>query len=195
MLGFVPNLFDLYCIPLASPVTHENEDSGLCAPQSRARSGPYTVFLLSQVDQMFSAWFHLYSIVCPNTSFAIIPVVTSEPHGLFQPGSPGRGCISMGFVAGILWAEEWEPCGCPSKGPRGCCEPLQVLPVNPSRVSIGIPSLPRAQLQEAWTGRGKVYLPECKGQNGIPEKSSALTSFKLLAKHNALPRKACLLLT
>lgn len=127
--------------------------------------------------------------------FAIIPVVTSKPHGLFQPGSPGRGCISLEFVAGMPWAAEWEPCGCPRKGPAGCCELLQVLPVNSHRVSLGILPTWGSSCRSHGEARGTVCLPERKGQNGIPEKSSALTSFKLLAKHNALPRKACLLLT
>lgn len=114
---------------------------GFVLIKGRAKSGPYIVFhfLLSQVDQMFSAWFHFYSTMCLNMFFAIFPAVTSKLHGLFHPGSPPRGCISMEFVPGVPWAEEWDPCGCPSKGPAGCCELPHVLPVSSQQGLHGDP--------------------------------------------------------
>lgn len=156
--------------------------------KGRARSGPYVVFLflLSQVDQMFLAWFHLYSIACLNMFLAIFPLVTSWPLSTRQP-SKGDGFL-------------WNLCQeCPGQKSgthvAAPAEPKRLL-WTPSRVSMGIPSLPGAAaagrqseagvMPASLRGRAKM---ECL-RNHLPS-----LAFKLLTKHNALPRKACLLLT
>lgn len=188
--------WDLFLTPLTHnaflrflqlPMKMRTQDFVLA--KGRARSGPYIVVLfpLSQDDQMFSAWFHLYCIVCLNKFLAIFPVITSEPHGLLQPGSPQRGCISMEFVLEMPWAEEWDPCCCPSKGPTGCCELLHFLHGDPFP----------AQGSSSRHSEAGVTCASLSGRAKMKSLRNHLHSlaFKLLTKHNALPRKACLLLT
>lgn len=172
---------------------------GFVLAKGRASSGPYVAFffLPSKDDQkMFSAWFHLYSTVCLNMFFAISLVITSKPHGPLQPGSPQRGCISMGFGLGMPWAEEWDSCCCPRKAQQAALNCCMFCLWAPSRVSMGTPSLPGA----AAAGRCSETGITCASLSGRAKMKSLRNhlqslAFKLLTKHSALPRKACLLLT
>lgn len=156
-----------------------------------ARSGPYIVFLLSQVDQMFSAWFHFYCTVCMNYVLCIFPAVTSKPHGPSNQEALEGDALLWNLYHECPGQSSGSHVAAPAKSKR-LLWAVVCSPVNSQQGLLGIPSLSGAAHSEAG-----VTCASLSGRAKVESLKNHLLSlaFKLLAKHNALPRKACLLLT
>lgn len=128
------------------------------------------------------AWICSLHFPCSNfkTSW---PLPTRQPSkGMHFCGICTRS--ALGRAVGPMWL--------PQQKSKRLLWSAVCSPVNSQQGLLGIPSLPGAAHSEAG-----VICASLSGRAKVESLKNHLLSlaFKLLAKHNALPRKACLLLT